>query len=99
MSAPGWTALQTSYNARIPIPQLGPLTQPSTDPLTPGPVSGYANGYWMSQVQGVATFIGLTSYSPNDIDASKPDYNGFSVSSAQYIWLERTLKVSHALVG
>ncbi len=87
-----YKAMQTSYNARFPVPQRGARAQPATVPVT-GRASGYANAYAVNKVPGVATFITLTSYSPNDVDMTKPDMNGFSKTHEQYIWLERELKV------
>lgn len=87
-----YTSLDTAFNARFPSPQRGPLLQPLTRPIS-GRSSGYANGYWAAKVQGVATFITLTSYSPNDVNFSASNMNGFSASSEQYVWLEQQLKV------
>jgi Calcineurin-like phosphoesterase len=86
------TALLTAYNARLPAPQLGPNVQPRTNPVLDRS-TGYANGYYMVKVPGVATFITLTPYSPNDYDKSAPNKNGYSKSNEQYIWLEQQLKV------
>jgi hypothetical protein len=85
-------SMNAAYNARFPTPQRGAQVQPSVIPITDRE-SGYANSYWANKVPGVATFITLTSYSPNDYDRSVPDYNGFSKSNQQYIWLEKQLKV------
>lgn len=90
-----WTAMQMAYNARAPQATRGPLLQPSTAPIT-GRESGYANSYWLNRVPGVGTFIGITNYSPNDVNVSAPNMNGFSALNEQYVWLEQQLKVGRS---
>lgn len=76
-----------------PQPQLGAVTQPKTDFVTPQPDAptnasnagtpapgAYANSYFKSEIKGVATTIWLTSYSPWDV-------NGFFDPNEQ-VWAD-----------
>ncbi|KAF8059725.1 PAP15 [Scenedesmus sp. PABB004] len=89
---------QATYNARYPQATRGPRNAP--DATTLGPVTSatpWANAYYSVSVPGVATWIGLSSYSPAEI-ANSSTSNGFTKNSAQYKWLQRTLAVYEPLL-
>ncbi|KAF8059726.1 PAP15 [Scenedesmus sp. PABB004] len=89
---------QATYNARYPQAVRGPRNAP--DATTLGPATSatpWANAYYSVSVPGVATWIGLSSYSPAEI-ANSSTSNGFTKNSAQFKWLQRTLAVYEPLL-